>query len=133
MRGLRSAPRPEEHHQHAQLTLRSDAAALPHPRLALTGEDSPEEARVNGAHTPAPVHTDANQNWRERPLRKLAPEMLTAEIDPEMFAHGPTSSLEAPAEKVGGKLCVRMNLRSGPQCWKRFSSGLRDWSQYPAR
>src|ERR1043166_7049860 len=133
MRGLRSAPRPEEHHQHAQLTLRSDAAALPHPRLALTGEDSPEEARVNGAHTPAPVHTDANQNWRERPLRKLAPEMLTAEIDPEMFGHGPTSSLEAPAEKAEEKPHVRMSPRSDLRYSKRFFSGLTDWSQYPAR
>src|ERR1043166_5204768 len=133
MRGRQSVPNPEELHQHAQLTLCSDAAALPHLRQALTGEGSPEGVPMNGAHTPAPVHTHANQNWRERQPRTLAPEMLTAEIDPEMFARGPTSSLEAPAEKAEEKPRVQMNLRSDPQCWKRFSSGLRDWSQYPAR
>src|SRR5580765_8188880 len=101
MTGLRSAANPEELHPHAQLPLRSDAASLPHPRLALTGADSPEAAPVNDVHTPAPAHTDANQNSREPQLHKLAPETPTAEIAPETFAHGPTSSLEEPAEKAG--------------------------------
>src|SRR5882672_11221782 len=133
MTGPRSAPNPEELHQHAQLPHRSDAAALPHPRLALTGEDSPEGAPVNDVHTPAPAHTDANQNWRETQLRKLAPEMLTGEIDPETFAHGPTSSLEEPAKKAGEMRNVRLSQQSGLRYWKHFFSGLTDWSQYPVR
>ena len=116
MTGLRSAPNPEELHQHAQLPLRSDAAVLPHRRLALTGEGSPEAALVNDAHTPVPSHTDANQNWREPQLRKLAPKTPTAETALKTPARGPTSSREEPAEKAGGKRNVRMSQQSGPRC-----------------